>query len=90
MPFHGWSKAKARLDLHSGVSNWVLHDTRRYFSTTMAKLGTPLHLTEQILDHRSQVSGVAAIYNRYGFLDEMREALTVYEGHIRSLIGRID
>ncbi len=80
--FNGWSKAKRRMDTKTGVSDYVLHDFRRYFSSTMAKLGVPLHVTEQIIDHRSQVSGVAAIYNRYSFLNEMREALTAYELHL--------
>ena len=57
--FQGWSKAKKRIEADTGVTNWVLHDLRRYFSSTMARLGVPLHVTEQILDHRSQVSGVA-------------------------------
>ena len=52
----------------------------------MARLGVPLHITEQILDHRSQVSGVAAIYNRYSFLGEMREALMTYEAHIAKIV----
>lgn len=80
--FNGWSKSKVRLDRRSGVSDWVLHDIRRYFSSTMAQLGVPLHVTEQIIDHRSQISGVAAIYNRYTFLDEMRQALRAYEAHL--------
>ena len=83
--FNGWSKSKSRLDQRSGVTDWVLHDFRRYFSSTMARLGVPLHVTEQIIDHRSQVSGVAAIYNRYTFLDEMRQALTAYEAHLTSI-----
>lgn len=85
--FNGWGKSKARLDDETGVTDWVLHDLRRYFSSTMARIGTPLHVTELILDHRSTMSGVAAIYNRYGFLDEMREALTNYEAHIKKVIA---
>ena len=85
--FNGWSKSKARLDKRSGVSDWVLHDLRRYFSSTMAKLGVPLHITEQIIDHRSQVSGVAAIYNRYTFLDEMSDALLAFEVHLNRVLA---
>jgi len=85
--FNGWSKSKVRLDRLSGVVDWVLHDIRRYFSSTMARLGVPLHVTEQIIDHRSQVAGVAAIYNRYTFLDEMREALEAYESHLEMITG---
>lgn len=84
--FNGWSKAKARMDKHTGVTNYVLHDFRRYFSTTMAKLGVPLHVTEHILDHRSTLTGVAAVYNKWSFLPQMREALDLYESHIRAII----
>ncbi|MCP3970442.1 MAG: tyrosine-type recombinase/integrase [Rhodobacteraceae bacterium] len=84
--FQGWSKAKKRIEKHTGVTDWVLHDLRRYFSSTMARLGVPLHVTEQILDHRSQISGVAAIYNRYSFLPEMRDALEQYEKHVETLL----
>ena len=85
---NGWSKNKSRMDKHTGVSDYVLHDIRRYFSTTMAKLGVPLHITEQIIDHRSQITGVAAIYNRHTFLDEMREAFTKYENHLLRLVSQ--
>ena len=84
--FNGWSKAKARMDKHTGVNNYVLHDFRRYFSTTMAKLGVPLHVTEHLLDHRSTVTGVAAIYNRHTFLPEMRSALRAYENHLSEVL----
>lgn len=86
--FNGWSKSKARLDRRCGVTDWVLHDFRRYFSSTMARLGAPLHVTEQLIDHRSRLSGVAAIYNRYDYLDEMREALEMYEGHVFRVIAQ--
>ena len=85
--FNSWSKSKRRLDKISGVSDWVLHDFRRYFSSTMARLGIPLHVTEHLIDHRSQLSGVAAIYNRYDYLKEMRDALVAFENHVFGLIG---
>ncbi len=62
--FNSWSKAKQRMDKFTGITDYVLHDFRRYFSSTMARLGVPLHVTEQIIDHRSQLTGVAAIYTR--------------------------
>lgn len=83
--FNSWSKSKSRLDKKCGVTDWVLHDCRRYFSSSMARLGVPLHITEQIIDHRSQLTGVAAIYNRYSYLAEMREALELYEAHIERI-----
>lgn len=84
---NSWSKQKVRMDKATGVNGWVLHDFRRYFSTTMARLGTPLHVTELLLDHRASISGVAAIYNRYGFLGEMRDALDKYEKYVQSIVS---
>lgn len=81
-PFSGWSKAKARIDTQTGVTGWVLHDARRYFSSTCARLGVPLHITEYLLDHRSTISGVQAIYNRYSFLPEMRNGLMAFQRHV--------
>jgi integrase len=81
-----WSKPKKRLDQISGVTNWTLHDTRRTFATTCARLGVPVHIIEALLNHRSgTVSGVAAIYNRHRYLNEMRDALERYEAHLASI-----
>lgn len=87
-PFNGWSKAKARIDRNLSLPPWVIHDLRRTFSTKMASLHVPLHVTEKILAHRSgTISGVAAIYNRYDFLTEARDALANYEDHIANLVA---
>jgi integrase len=84
----GYSKYKRRLDAQLGLPNWTLHDLRRTFSSTMARLGTPIHITEKLLNHKSgSLSGVVGIYNRYSYLDEMRAALETYEGHIANLVG---
>lgn len=86
-PFNGWSKGKARLDKHVPIPPWRVHDLRRTFSTIMASLQVPLHVTEAILDHRSgSISGVAATYNRYNYQREMREALEKYERHLHTLL----
>lgn len=86
-PFNGWSKAKKRADLHTGVTGWTLHDCRRTFSTNCAALGIPLHVTERILAHSSgSISGVAAIYNRHTYMQEMRQALETHEKYIHSVI----
>lgn len=84
---NGWSKSKVRMDEKTGVTGYVLHDIRRYFSSTMARLGVPIHVTEYLLDHRATVSGVAAVYNRYSFQPEMRDALTRYEGHLSAILA---
>jgi integrase len=66
-----------------GPPHFTLHDFRRYVSSTMAKLKVPQEVTERILAHRDGVvSGVAAVYNRHSYQDEMREALERYQQHL--------
>ncbi len=85
--FNGWGKCKKRFDDQlENVAHYTLHDLRRSFSTTHAKIGTPIHITEKLLNHVSgSFSGVAAIYNRYSYLDEMREAVINYETYLETL-----
>ena len=55
----------------------------------MAKLGTPIHVTERILNHVSgTISGVAAVYNRHAYIEEMNAAFAVYEQHLSELIQK--
>lgn len=87
-PFRGWSKAKGVFDEPLEIAPYTLHDLRRTFSSTMARLGTPIHVTEKLLNHVSgTISGVAAVYNRHSYLEEMRQAIDAYNGHIANLIG---
>ena len=84
--FSGYSKSKRRLDQLSDVSDWRLHDIRRTVSTGLARKGVPPHVIERILDHQNgEISGVAAIYNRFGYLSEMRDALERWERYVMTL-----
>lgn len=86
--FNGWSKAKKRLDEHSGVGDWVIHDIRRSYATIHASLGTPVVITEKLLNHVSgSTSGIVGIYQRYDYMKEMREAQLRYEAHIATIVG---
>ncbi|MCT8327944.1 tyrosine-type recombinase/integrase [Albidovulum sediminis] len=85
-PFNGWGKSKERFDKPLEVAAYTLHDLRRTFSSNLARLGTPIHVTEKLLNHVSgTVSGVAAIYNRYSYLDEMRAALMLHDEYLAKL-----
>src|SRR5205085_5472157 len=77
-PFNGWSKSKARLDRACGIKDWSLHDLRRTFATKLAAPGTPIHVTEKLLNH---ASGIAAVYNRHSYFEEMKAAVAAYESH---------
>jgi integrase len=61
------------------VRNWRLHDLRRSVATHMAKLQVQPHVIEVVLNHRSGFrSGVGAIYNRYQYEQEARNALNLW------------
>ncbi len=86
--FSGWSKAKAQFDVPLGIAPYTLHDLRRTFSSQMAELGTPIHVTEKLLNHVSgTLSGVAGVYNRYSYATEMRSAVEAYETRLQALIS---
>ena len=85
--FSGWGKSKARLDQQAGITDWTLHDLRRTYATIHAQLGTPPHIIEALLNHKSGIiSGVARTYNRFQYLAEMRAATNNYETHFSSLV----
>ena len=65
------------------MPHWTIHDLRRTATTGMARLGIEPHVADAVLNHKSgAVSGVAAVYNRYGYLDERRAALKTWEEHV--------
>lgn len=88
LPFNGWSKAKAEFDKPLGIAPYTLHDLRRTFASNLARLGTPVHVTERLLNHLSgTISGVAAVYNRHDYWDEMTVAFSRHEKHLTQLFS---
>lgn len=87
--FNGWGRAKARFDKGLvDVDPYTLHDLRRSFATIHAKIGTPIHVTEKLLNHISgTISGVAAVYNRHSYLDEMRVAMIQFDEYLESMLN---
>ena len=74
--FSIWALAKAKLDARAGIADWHLHDLRRCAATYMAELKVQPHIVEAVLNHVSgHKAGVAGVYNRAKYSDEMREAL---------------
>jgi integrase len=85
--FTRWPIDKAELDRRSAVSNWTIHDLRRTCATRMADLGVQPHVVEQILNHQSgHRRGVAGTYNRSPYANEVKQALALWEDHIRTLV----
>ncbi|WP_038956365.1 tyrosine-type recombinase/integrase [Bradyrhizobium japonicum] len=88
-PFSGFSNGKIALEKHCdpALPDWHLHDLRRTVSTELAKLRVTQEVTEAILNHKTgKVSGVAAIYNRYEYADEKREALNLWADRLEEII----
>ncbi len=97
-PFNGFSKAKSRVETLIGelrekenkkpMPEWRIHDLRRTAASDMAGLKVPPYVIERVLNHSSGIiSGVAAVYNRYEYADETREALDKWAGYVEKLTG---
>jgi integrase len=87
-PFNGFGASKEALNERCGVSQWTLHDLRRTFATNLAALGTPIHVTEKLLNHVSgSTGGIVSIYQRHSYMDEMRSAVLAWEARLKAIIG---
>jgi integrase len=83
---YNWDARTDQLRERAAIPHFVLHDLRRTYASGMAALGVPPHVVEKLLNHLTgTVSGIAAVYNRYRYADEMAEAVTKWETHLRSL-----
>ncbi len=99
-PVSGFSGAKGRLDERmldalredddaAKLPPWTLHDLRRTAITGMARLGIAPHVADKVLNHTAgTIRGVAAVYNRFEYLEERRAALEAWGRCIEALIGR--
>jgi integrase len=95
----GFSKAKARVDEamqklarqddeDAELPPWRLHDLRRTAATGMARLRIQPHVIEAVLNHQSgQVSGIAAVYNRFEYRDEKAAALAAWGRFVADLVA---
>jgi integrase len=97
-PASGFSAAKARLDARMSatlrseddkaeLASWTLHDLRRTATTGMARLGVAPHVADKVLNHTAgTIRGVAAVYNRFAYLDERKAALEAWGSFVESLV----
>ena len=97
--FHGasgrvlsqWAQEKALLDKACPLKHWTLHDLRRTFATNLAALSAPPHVVEKLLNHSSGIiSGIAAIYNKFQYMDEMTVAIDAWDARLREIIAAAD
>jgi integrase len=102
-PVSGFSRAKAAIDRVivealkeraadpaevRPLAGWVFHDMRRTAASGMAGLGIAPHVVEAVLNHRSgTIKGVAAVYNRYNYAVEKRDALNKWAERVAAIVG---
>lgn len=84
-PVSGYSKAKARADELSGISDWRLHDLRRTCRSGMARLGVPVMVAERVLNH--ELGGLIGIYDRHGYDEEMTQAWKRWSDHVAGVVA---
>jgi len=76
--------------LPAEILRWTLHDLRRTGATGMAALGFPPHVVDKVLNHVSgTIRGVAAVYNRFEYLEERRAALTAWGRYVDNLVSPV-
>jgi integrase len=85
--FSGWSKAKTELDELVQLPEWVLHDFRRSFSSTLHDdtLRVEPHIVEALLSHVQP--GVAGVYNKAAYREQKREALEKWADHVAAHVS---
>lgn len=62
------------------LDHWTAHDLRRTVVTHMAEMSIPFQVSEKIVGHK--MAGVMAVYNRYNYLEEQRDALNQWAKRI--------
>jgi integrase len=92
----GFSKAKEAIDQaiaeargaeFAAPERWTFHDLRRTAASGMAGMGIAPHVVEAVLNHKSgTIKGVAAVYNRYSYAAEKRQALDAWARRLDSII----
>src|SRR5439155_17515465 len=79
------TKAVERIRERTGIS-FVGHDLRRTASTMMTgKCGVPRDIIRKVLNHKEP--GVTAIYDRYSYDKEKREALEAWSRRLQVIVS---
>ena len=75
------------LSEHTKIPDWRLHDLRRTAATGMARLNIAPHVVDKVLNHSGgTIRGVAAVYNRFEYLEERRAALEAWGRYVDRLV----
>jgi hypothetical protein len=64
---------------------WIIHDLRRTVRTHLAALRVQDHVAEMVVGHGRK--GLQRVYDQHRYIEEIREALTLWAGRLRSIIS---
>ena len=85
---HAATRALVRARPALAMAHFRVHDLRRTVATGMASLGVNPHTISLVLDHVSAIKGTVtgAVYVKYAFDREKREALEQWERHLKRTV----
>lgn len=88
-PIQSIKRQTKRVKDNSGIDDFRVHDIRRTVATFLAKLGTDRTTIGKILNHKG-ISGdnsITAIYDRYNYSNEKRQALQEWEFRLIEIVN---
>ncbi|REL39127.1 site-specific integrase [Rhodohalobacter sp. SW132] len=87
-PIQWFKRAVDRIQEESKVSDFRIHDLRRTAATYMAQLKIDRTVLGKILNHKglSGDSQITAIYDRYSYMEEKREAIELWNNYLLTKI----
>ena len=69
------SQGVRRLKAKAGISPWQPRDLRRTATTLLTEAGENPFIVDKALGHRDRRSETATVYDRYGYANQIRDAL---------------
>ena len=76
-------KVVDRLRRATGIADFTPHDLRRTAASHMTSMGIPRDTVAKLLNHRER--GVTAVYDRYGYDREKREAVGLWAARLEEI-----
>jgi integrase len=77
-------KVVDRLRRATGIADFTPHDLRRTAASHMTSIGIPRDTVAKVLNHTER--GVTAVYDRYGYDREKREAVELWAARLEEIM----
>jgi hypothetical protein len=84
MAVNGFSKWQQRLDKLSGITGWVLHDTRRSMRSQLSALPVQQVVRELVIAHVQKV--IVPTYDLHLYMDKKRRCLELWEQRLARIL----